>query len=413
MRNVNRCDLLIIGGGAAGLVAAITAKKLDPTLRVMIAERGDRVAKKLITTGNGRCNLTNADLSDIHFHSSSPSFSKTARDAFAFNDTVNFFREIGVEVVTDGSGRAYPASFQASSVVDALRFAADELGVQIFCDQTVQSLKEHSGGFVAQTDDQDYFARAVILATGGLAGGARLGCDNTGYSLAEAFGHKIVTPLPAITQIKTDTSVIRRFKGIKTDAFVTARCSGRVLRQEFGELLFCDYGISGPPVFQLSGSVSGRKNCEILIDFMPDYTDLELLDKLVSRRNTLAARDASEFLTGFMNKRIGQYFAKEHCGYATLCRDIADKSLKNMVHHIKSFTLSVLGTSDFRDAQVTIGGVDVRDIGSNDMMSKKADGLFFAGEILDVHGDCGGYNLQWAFASASAAAKAAVKRCKI
>ncbi len=413
MREVNRCDILIIGGGAAGLVAAITAKKLDPSLFVMIAERNDRVAKKLITTGNGRCNLSNADLSDMHFHSSSPAFSKPARDAFGFEETANFFGEIGVEVVTDETGRAYPASFQASSVVDALRFAAEELKIPVFCGQTIKNLKMHSGGFIAESDEQSFFARAVIMATGGLAGGARLGCDNTGYSLAENMGHKIVTPLPAITQIKTDTSVIRRFKGIKTDAFLTAISAGKVLRQEFGELLFCDYGISGPPVFQLSGSVSGRKNCEIIIDFMPDYTEAELLCKLISRRNTLASRDASEFLTGFMNKRIGQYFAKEHCGYATLCGDIADKSLKNMAEHIKSFNLSVLGTSDFRDAQVTMGGVDVRDVDAENMMSKKADGLYFAGEILDVHGDCGGYNLQWAFASATAAARSAVKRCKL
>ncbi len=403
------CDIIIVGGGAAGLFAAISAKKYNRNCNITIIERNDRVAKKLITTGNGRCNLSNTDLNTAHFHSSDSAFLQTALSDISAYEIAEFFRPLGVEVVSEDDGRIFPASKQASSVVDALRFSISELGINLITDTKVTSIKKVNRKFIINSE---YEAKAVILATGGLAGGERLGCDESGYNLAKSLGHTTIKTLPAITQIKTDTSIIKRFKGIKVDALVTAMCGGTKLRSEYGELLFCDYGISGPPVFQISGSVSGKDNCSVVIDFLPSVPYDELVQMLIMRRKALSSREAQEFLTGFMNKRIGQYFVKAYCDNAKLCRDISDIAIKKMANEIKNFALKISGVSDFKNAQVTKGGIDCRFVNPETLESNIVKGLFFAGENLDVDGDCGGYNLHWALVSAKKAAKALVEFIK-
>lgn len=409
---MHNCDIIIVGGGAAGLFAAITAKRENKNLRITIIERNDRVGKKLITTGNGRCNLSNKDLAITHFHSSDNSFLNKALEGNSLNNTAEFYHSIGVETVAEEDGRIFPYSLQASSVVDALRFSLEESNIELVTDTKIDSIKYLKNGFICSSEKNEFFGRAVILATGGLAGGVRLGCDKTGYFIAESFGHKIIKTLPAITQVKTDTSVIRRFKGIKTDAVVTAFSENKAIRSEYGELLFTDYGVSGPAVFQISGSLSGQKNCEISVDLMPDFSYDRLTDALTERRRAIAKREASEFLTGFINKRIGQYFTKVYCENTAYSKDITDKQIRALAKAVKNFKLRVTGVADFGNAQVTKGGIDCRDINPHTLMSKKQKGLFFAGEAMDVDGDCGGYNLQWALHSASVAARSAVELLK-
>lgn len=405
-------DIITVGGGAAGLFAAISAKKRNKNASVAVIERNDRVGKKLITTGNGRCNLSNSDLKNLHFHSSNPAFLSKALRGISPENTKEFFRSVGIETVTETDGRVFPASLQASSVVDALRFSLEELGVSLFTNCKITKITREKGGFTCVCDDTEFFSKAIILTTGGLAGGEKLGCDKTGYLLAESLGHKTVKPLPAITQIKTDTSVIRRFKGIKINAEITAKQNGKHLRKETGELLFCDYGISGPPIFQLSGAVSGKDNCQVEIDMLPEYGKKELVSLLTERRNILKNRDATEFFTGFINKRVGQYFVKTFANSAQKCGDITDFQIEKTVQNIKCFTLKVNGVSDFKNAQVTKGGIDCRDVDAATMKSLCTAGLFFAGEVLDVDGDCGGYNLQWALHSGIIAANSALEYLK-
>lgn len=409
---MKKYDIIIVGGGAAGMCAAITAKRKIENGKILVIERLNRVGKKLLTTGNGRCNITNQNISLNRFHSSDKKFPSAVLSKFDFEKTKDFFKSIGIVITdeNDSTGRCYPASFQAASVVDALRFSLDEHNIEVVTDTTVTAVENNSDALLVITDGENYLADAVILCTGGLAGGEKLGCDMTGYSIAKKSGHSITELLPAITQVKTDTSETRRFKGIKTDAKVCITQNGKVLRTEIGELLFTDYGISGPPVFQLSRSVSGKTNCKAVIDFCFN-TDSDLLySELKARRNALKNRNAEEFLNGFMNKRIGQYFAKLNSTENTvLCKDFSDKQLQNMAYNLKNFTLDVKGTVGFSAAQVTAGGIKPDGIFADTMMSKKINGLFFAGEILDVDGDCGGYNLQWAWSSGVVAAESAVE----
>lgn len=404
---MQKFDIMIIGGGAAGLCAAITAKRENKTMSVAIAERSDRVGKKLLTTGNGRCNLSNSDISPDRYHGGSVDFINSVLSKFTVSDTKEFFRSVGVECEDDGTGRIFPSSYQASSVVDALRYTVEELGITVLLNTKVTDLKKNGNLISVISDNGEFICKKVILTSGGLAGGEKVGCDRTGYSIAESTGHKTIKCHPAITQIKTDTSVIRRFKGIKVNASVSVFCKGKKLRTENGEVLFCDYGISGPPVFQLSGSISGKENCTAVIDFMPEITAQDLKKLLISRRDTLSLRVTPEFFTGLMNKRVGQYFAK--LSDAEYSGKITDGEIDKMVSAIKGFNLSIKGTGDFYAAQVTKGGVDCRDINCDTLASEKFGSLYFAGEIIDVDGDCGGYNLQWAWASATVAAKSAAR----
>lgn len=391
-------DVVIIGGGAAGLCCAVMLKTLLAEVNVTVLESNDRVGKKLALTGNGRCNITNKILIKDRYHGENDIVEKLL-NVFDYNAQEEFFNSLGVYFKLEGD-KAYPASLQATSVVDALRFSAEEKGVEVVCGCRVSSVKRENGEFVVESERGREVYRSVVVACGGKAGG-KLG-NTSGYEILKPLGHKIEPIFPSIVQLKTETDVVRQLKGIKVDATVTLKSSlGE--RTEFGEVLFCDYGLSGPPVLQVSRLAEGE-NPTAKLDLMPDFTHESLVAALKKTIKLHPLRPVSELFTGLLHKKIGQVVTKL-CGVdlnGTL-GNLDDNETLKIADMIKCFKLKVLGTTGFENAQVTSGGAQVAQFFDN-LMSKKAKGLFAIGEVLNVDGDCGGFNLAFAWSSAFAAA---------
>ena len=299
-------DVIIIGGGAAGLCAAVALKKKSPRLSVRLLEAMPRVGKKLALTGNGRCNITNRDIEPGRYHGKNPEFCRYALEKYSGYETECFFSGIGVSFSYEGE-KAYPSSFQAASVVDCLRFAADEAGVIVMTETKVTKIQTSGGLFKVIAGNMNFMAENVIIAAGLLSGGDRLGCDGEMLELLKKAGFKAVKLKPAIVQLKTETDTVKQLKGIKTDALVTLEKDGKALKTDFGEVLFCDYGLSGPPVLHVSGALpENPAGCTVSLDLYPDISAEELADTLFKRAKNLGARQLDEFFTGMLNKRLGQ-----------------------------------------------------------------------------------------------------------
>lgn len=399
--------IAVVGGGAAGMCFSVMAKRLLPSCQITIFERADRVGKKLSTTGNGRCNITNESLTCERYHGDSD-FAIKAINKFGVNESKEFFKSLGVIFTTLEDGKVYPMSLQAASVTDALRFALDELGVSICLNTAVTEIKRENQAFSVIAENKTYKFDVVVIATGGKSGG-KLGSED-GYRFLRQMGHKTIDLNPAIVQLKTETDVVRQLKGIKVEGAVTLT-SSLGARKESGEILFCDYGISGPPVLQVSRLAVGD-NAKVSLDLIPSMTEDEIYSELSRRVKLFSNRASSELFAGFMNKRLGQVVLKISGGNinSALC-EIDDKILRKTAKNIKNMTLKVTGTGGFENAQVTAGGAKPEQFFDN-MMSKKVKGLFAIGEVLDVDGDCGGFNLAFAWASANAAANTVVDYLK-
>lgn len=402
-------DIAVIGGGAAGLTAAIYAKKQQPQLNIAVFEALDRVGKKLIITGNGRCNITNRYTDVSRYHGGVVNLFEKTFSEYSVDKAVAFFGEIGIDVVFEDDGRAYPRSYQASSVVDALRFAALENGVEIICNCKITDI-EKGKVFTLKTNSETYNAKTVIAATGLLSGGKSVGSCGSFYELLKSKGVKGEKLTPAIVQIKTSNDITKQLKGIKLNADVSLLRDGKRARKEFGEVLFTDYGLSGPPILQVSRAVE-RENGDkkISLDLLPQYNFGELCDILVERRKNLSKRTNDNFLTGFINKRVGQVILKLcNIKLTDAVSNLLDSDIKNIANILKKFEFKAVGTTGFANSQVTAGGISVSELDDN-LECKKIKGLFLAGEVVDIDGDCGGFNLQWAWCSGMLAADSATK----
>ncbi len=398
-------DLVVAGGGAAGLTAAICLKRRRPQSNVLVLEALDRVGKKLITTGNGRCNITNGKANLSHYHGCSPDGVKAIFDRYFVKDTVEFFASLGVEIVFEADGRAYPASYQAGGVVDALRFAAQEAGIEVRCNCRLtdfgpgQELK-------LRTEQGPVLTKCLLLAGGLMSGGPKVGSDGSLLKLLKEKGLRTVRTVPAIVQLKTDTALTRQLKGIKWNADCAICREGKPFRTEFGEVLFTEYGLSGPPILQISRYASEPGRWEVRLDLFPGRSLKELTEALFDRRRLLAGRAAEHFLSGLIHKRIGLVLIKEQgIPLAAPIGEIGDEQLKRLAKALKSLCFPVTGTTGFANSQVTAGGVSLEEVHTADLQCRRFKGVFLAGELLDVDGDCGGFNLQWAWSSAMAAAE--------
>ncbi len=393
-------DIIIIGGGAGGLLSAVYLKKQNPKLQIRVLEALPRVGKKLAVTGNGRCNITNRNININRYHGNNVLFAEYALNKYDINFTSNFFESIGVPFIYEGD-KAFPASLQAGSVVDCLRFAAEENGVIIHIDTKVTNIQILKNQYRVWADKISFVADTVIVATGLYSGGYKCGSDGSMFELLKKSGFKTVNTTPAIVQIKTENDVAKQLKGIKVDANVTLKSGEKIIREDFGEVLFCDYGLSGPPVMQISREVPRSKNSMTLsLDIMPEIS-LEALKKQIKKRvENLKSRPLEEFFTGMLQKRVGQVILKQ-CGLklSDKAEVLNDKIIDRVAKMIKSFDFKVLDTTGFVNSQVTAGGISTDEFESTTMMSKKYDRFYAVGEILDIDGDCGGFNLQWAWSS--------------
>lgn len=402
-------DIAIIGGGASGLAAAITAKRAKPDAEIYIFEALDRVGKKLITTGNGRCNITNRKLTLNRYHGERVGFAKFALEKNDNGVIGRFFEDIGIPFIFEGV-KGYPASLQASSVVDCLRFECERLGVKTVCGCKITGINLGNTFSLSSETDQ-ITAKAVICCTGLYSGGEKLGSDGGFYRLLKELGFKTVKVTPSIVQLKTETDYVKQLKGIKVDAKVALMKNGKPITATFDEVLFCDYGLSGPAIMNISREAMRTEgNFSVALDLFSDTDEKALTDSIYSRIKVLGDRRLEEFFTGMLNKRLGQVILK-YCGYKlsdSTC-SLRYKDAQRIACALKSFEVKVTSNTGFINSQVTAGGISTDEFYSDTLMSKRYGGLFACGELLDIDGDCGGFNLAWAWSSGILAASEAVK----
>jgi predicted Rossmann fold flavoprotein len=404
--------VIVIGGGAAGLVAAIAARRQGAN--VTILEKNPRVGKKLLATGNGRCNFTNMDLDLSHWHGNEPRFARGALTRFDGARTLEFFQELGIVPRQEEAGKVFPASGQAGSVLDVLRHEVETSGVSVITEAEVRALENTGRSFAVRTGESTFSADAVVIATGGRAG-PQFGCTGAGYDLAASFGHRLVKPFPALVQLRLNAPFLRALAGVKFVGTATILAGQKPLRRAEGEILFTDYGISGPPIFDLSrtaGEVLARGEQPTLrLSILPDQSQAEVRAFLDQRFQTQGAKEADFSLVGFLNKRLIPVLLKE-AGLNNIhqqAAQVGNQVRTALARLLTAWDFTVTGTNGWSAAQVTAGGLDVRDLDPYTMASRLVPGLYFAGEVIDIDGDCGGYNLQWAWSSGYVAGTSAAQ----
>ena len=404
-----KTEIAVIGGGASGLMAAITAKKSGK--EVIILERKDRILKKVLITGNGRCNITNVNANISNYFGKNISSVENILNRFTPQDTMDFFNELGIVCNEENRGKVYPLSGQASSVVDALRFEAEKLGIKIETEFYVRKIEKDGFKFRIYSEDRKKIeAGRVIIAAGGQSY-PELGSNGSGFELAKELGHSVTKLSPSIVQLKTEKNQVKGLQGIKTDVAVTAYGDNKKICTYDGELLFTDYGISGNVVFNISFVMPLYKNVEFEIDFMEKFDYNELYGILKERKKIMSHLTMENYFNGMINKKLGQFLSKVS-GIEKLSKpvkDLNDSDIRKLCTVLKKYRVKILETTGFKNAQVTAGGVSLDEVNTETLESKIVKGLYFSGEVLDVYGECGGFNLQWAWASGHIAGENAAK----
>ena len=392
----------IIGGGASGMMAAIAAAE-NKNAAVHIFERQARVGKKLSATGNGRCNLTNR--SPAPYMGEAPDFGNFALTSFGVAETLRYFARLGLYTVTEESGRVYPYSDQANSVVDVLRLGLEKENITVHLGCEIEKAEKTQDGFRLFTTEGDYFCNKLIIACGGIAG-SKLGGTMSGYRLLSAFGHKSTRLRPSLVQLTSDSAFLPSLKGVRANGEVKILRDGALFAQSLGEIQFTEKGLSGPVIFEVSrDACEGRGKWVAEIDLLPDVTEETLTNMLRVRKNTHLSSE--ELFTGILHNRLGRVVTKEagigNCPISYL----SEQELTEAAQMCKHFSFRLTGTLGMEAAQVTAGGVLTKDFDPQTMESRLMPGLYACGEVLDIDGKCGGYNLQWAWSSGYLAGKSA------
>lgn len=404
-----KTEIAVIGGGASGLMAAITAKKSGK--EVVILERKDRILKKVLITGNGRCNITNVNANISNYFGKNISSVENILNRFTPQDTMDFFYGLGIVCNEENRGKVYPLSGQASSVVDALRFEAEKLGIKIETEFYVRKIEKDGFKFKIYSEERKKIeAGRVIIAAGGQSY-PELGSNGSGFELAKELGHSVTKLSPSIVQLKTEKNQVKGLQGIKTDVAVTAYGDNKKICTYDGELLFTDYGISGNVVFNISFVMPLYKDVEFEIDFMEKFDYNELYEMLKERKKIMSHLTMENYFNGMINKKLGQFLSKVS-GIEKLSKpvkDLSDSDIRKLCTVLKKYRVKILETTGFKNAQVTAGGVSLDEVNTETLESKIVKGLYFSGEVLDVYGECGGFNLQWAWASGYIAGENAAK----
>ena len=394
-----KTEIAVIGGGASGMIVAITARKSGK--EVVVLERKDRILKKVLITGNGRCNITNVNANISNYFGKNISSVENILNRFTPQDTMDFFNGLGIVCNEEKRGKVYPLSGQASSVVDALRFEAEKLGIKIETEFYVRKIEKDGFKFKIYSEDRKKIeAGRVILAAGGQSY-PELGSNGSGFELAKELGHSVTKLSPSIVQLKTEKNQVKGLQGIKTDVAVTAYGDNKKICTYDGELLFTDYGISGNVVFNISFVMPLYKDVEFEIDFMEKFDYNELYEMLKERKKIMSHLTMENYFNGMINKKLGQFLSKVS-GIEKLSKpvkDLNDSEIRKLCTVLKKYRIKILETTGFKNAQVTAGGVSLDEVNTETLESKIVKGLYFSGEVLDVYGECGGFNLQWAWAS--------------
>lgn len=397
----------VIGGGASGMAAALAAAESE-TVQVVLFERQARLGRKLQATGNGRCNLTNLHAGTKGYHGDAPDFARAALGAFDVTQTLKWFRNLGLFTVSEPSGRVYPYSDQANSVVDVLRFGLEKANIRQELGFEVTRLRRKDGGFLVENGEQTVFCDRVIIACGGLAG-TKLGGSMAGYQLLRSMGHRMTKLRPALVQIKCGWNGVSALKGVRANCHAEIFRDGVLHSESTGEIQFTEYGLSGPVIFEVSRDVcQGRGDWVCGLDFLPEVPAEELARELKRRRSTNLT--VEELLTGILHNRLGRTLTKNAgiSGNRTIS-SLTDEEIGLVCDEVKTFEVRLTEPLGMDSAQVTAGGIVTEEFDPATMESRLVPGLYACGEVLDIDGDCGGFNLQWAWSSGRCAGLSAGK----
>jgi predicted Rossmann fold flavoprotein len=402
-------EILVIGGGASGIMASITSKDMGKDIALL--EGSDRIGTKILTTGNGRCNITNKNINYSKYHSKNSEFCKYTLDKFTVDDTINFFNSLGLPLTELDDGKVYPLSLQASSVLDIFRMALEDRNIPVYLNAKIQNIKKSSIGFeITSQTGEVYECKKLILCCGGKSAPST-GSDGSGFELAKVLNHSLINPIPALVQLKLKCNYLKSLSGVKFNGYAEIYIDDIPKRKEFGEILFTDYGISGPPILQISGiasySLSKGSSVKLVIDMIPNLSEEALVEFLENHWGLFSYRSVFDSFIGFINKKIIPVLLKEASvnNIHKPCYELDWKEKQKIFFLLKNWTFNVYDTNSFKNSQVTAGGINTKEINSKTLESNIVKNLFFAGEILDVYGDCGGFNLQWSWSSGFIAAK--------
>ncbi|BFL76144.1 NAD(P)/FAD-dependent oxidoreductase [Finegoldia magna] len=401
----------IIGAGASGVFAALILKQnyIDTT----VIERNTNALKKIYATGNGRCNFTNRNVSYKNYHGENPKFTISAIKKFDNYDVIEFFNDMGIPEVELENGKIFPKSLQASSIVKQMMCLANHLEVEFIFDSFVDDVRKNGDVFEVKSNDSIYKFDYLIIACGSKAY-KKSGSDGNGYILMEKLGHNIVKTHPGIVQLRLNGDSFKKMSGTKFKANAKLVVDGKEVFEFYHDVLFTDYGISGPTILQLSGEAIRAKNKGLDVKIRIDTVDLDenkLYEHLIYIISLNYYKKIKELLVGLINDNlIEEVLNQANIEYDINVCELSKEEIYKLAHILKNLEFSVSGYKDEDSGQITCGGVDTDEINPSTMESKKIKNLYIIGEIMDVDGDCGGYNLQWAFSSAYSCAMSIIKK---
>lgn len=401
--------IIVIGGGASGMVAAIHA--IEEKNQVLILEKNDRIGKKILATGNGKCNLGNLFLKESCYYCEDKERLRSILEQYGTEDSVAFFEALGL-MIREKNGYLYPYCEQASAVLDVLRMELARRGVTIQCGVQIVSCdyqKEKSSFRLRDRNGNIYTGDRVIVACGGPASLKNGGMD--GYQIAKSFDIKTRELVPGLVQLRTGEKLQKEIAGVRCQAAISLCLDGKAVRKERGELQFTEYGISGIPVFQMSRvaayGIQEHKRVTVKIDFMPEYTEQEVETRIWQMWQLRQQNRYEDFQTGLLHKKLNLFFLHK-CGWkpGETLGNANEHGVQKLLHYYKAYEVPIVGTNPFFNAQICAGGIALEELNES-FEAKKQAGLYFTGELIDVDGICGGYNLHWAFATGTIAGRAA------
>ena len=390
--------MIIIGAGATGLCAAITVARAGR--KVTLLEQNSKIGKKILVSGNGKCNIGNRYIDHKRFHSQDPKFIEEVLNGYDYKSIEGFFTSIGLELIEGKEGKMFPMSLQSSTVVELLEYEAKRVGVQIICDCAVASISKEDDIFIVETVQGIKTCEKLLLASGSPAA-PQLGGSNSGYAFATKMGHTLIPRHPSLVQLCSEENWVKGASGVKIAGLAQLYANGEYITEKKGDLLFTNYGISGLAILDLSREVSTRlanfDYCELSLDLMPELSKEKLASLLLKRIQKESKKPIGLWLQGVMNKKLINIILEQSKCKVNVENELNRKEINKIVHTIKNLKLSINDTKGFQGAEVATGGINTTEVNPKTMESKLVPNLFFAGEILDVDGDRGGFNFHFAW----------------
>jgi len=393
-------DMIVVGAGAAGLIASINSARAGN--KVTLLEQNNKIGKKILVSGNGKCNIDNKYISTNRFHSQNPNFIEEVLENYDFTAVEKFFTSIGLELIEGKEGKMFPMSLQASSVVELLEYEAKKVGVKIICDCAVTAIDKQADTFTLETTQGNKTCEKLLLASGSPAA-PQLGGSNSGYAFATKMGHTLIPRHPSLVQLCSEETWVKACAGVKVAGIAKLYANGQYITEKKGDLLFTNYGISGLAILDLSREVSTRladfDYCELSLDLMPELSKEKLINLLLKIVKEGSTKPLTLWLQGVINKKLISIIVEHSKCKVKEEGELNRKEINKLVHSIKNLKLSINDTKGFKGAEVATGGINTTEINPQTMESKLVPNLFFAGEILDVDGDRGGFNFHFAWVS--------------